>query len=104
GALSDVKNKIVDMKGVVNNYNGILTNRAGYAIGSLYGLIYDGMFPTFADAQAHTITQFGNLQGGDIKYVDQPTVDSDGDGMLDAGDGLINEADYVVMGSTIPRY
>lgn len=104
GALSDVKNKIVDMKDVISNYNGILTNRAGYAIGSVYGLVYDGMFPTFADAQAYSVTQFGKLQGGDIKYVDQPTVDSDGDGILDTGDGLISEADYVVVGSIVPRY
>lgn len=102
--LSDVKNKVIDMKGVLNNYSGVLTSRAGYPIGSLYGLMYDGMFPTFEDAKAYKITQFGNLQGGDIKYVDQLTVDTDGDGVPDASDGLISEADYVVMGNTIPRY
>lgn len=102
--LSDVRNEIIDMKGIVDNNNGILTNRAGYPIGSLYGLEYDGMFSSFDDAQQYAITQFGNLQGGDLKYKDQLTVDTDGDGIPDAGDGLINEFDYVVMGNTIPRY
>lgn len=103
-AVSDVKNNIVDMNGVLNNYSGVLTNREGYAIGSVFGLVYDGMFASFEDAKTHTVTQFGNLQGGDLRYVDQLTVDTDGDGILDAGDGLINEADYTVIGSTIPRY
>jgi hypothetical protein len=66
--------------------------------------ILNGLFPTFEDAQAYPVAQFGRLQGGDIRYIDQLTVDTDGDGIPDAGDGIINNDDYVAMGNTIPRY
>jgi len=104
GNLSDVRNEILDMKGIVNNFNDIYTNRAGYAINSIWGLEAEGLFPSFEDAKNHPITQLGNLQGGDIKYKDQLTVDTDGDGVPDAGDGIITSDDYVIIGNTIPRY
>lgn len=92
------------MKGIVNNFDDLYTNRAGYSINSIWGLEADGLFASFDDAQSYPVTQFGNLQGGDIKYKDQPTIDTDGDGMPDTGDGQITSEDYVVIGNTIPRY
>ena len=91
-ALSDVTNRIVDMKGIVSNHSSVLTNREGYPINSLWGLVADGLFPTWDAAKAHAVTQYGNLQGGDVKYIDQD------------GNGLINGDDYQVIGNTIPRY
>lgn len=41
---------------------------------------------------------------GDIRLKDQITVDSDGDGVADASDGFINEADYVYIGSRNPKW
>jgi len=41
--------------------------------------------------KAHA-TQFGTLAPGDLKYRDQN------------GDGVVNESDKVIIGSTIPRY
>ena len=101
--LSDVKNEILDMKKIVSNFD-IRTNRAGYPINSLWGLQADGVFPSFEAARAHTVTQYGKLQGGDVKYIDQLTVDTNGDGVPDKADGLINAEDYKVIGNTIPRY
>jgi TonB-linked SusC/RagA family outer membrane protein len=101
--LSDVKNRIVDMNGIVSNFD-IRTNREGYPVNSLWGLQSDGLFPSFAAAQAYPVAQYGRLQGGDVKYLDQPTIDTDGDGIFDKGDGLINGDDFIVMGNTIPRY
>jgi hypothetical protein len=63
-----------------------------------------GLFATFEDAKAWTIAQYGRLQGGDVKYVDQITVDANGDGIPDEADGLINGDDRIVFGNTIPRY
>ncbi|MDR1938124.1 MAG: TonB-dependent receptor [Tannerellaceae bacterium] len=102
--LSDVKNEILDMKGIVSNFNSVLTNREGYPINSLWGLQADGLFPSFDAASSYEITQYGRLQGGDVKYLDQPTIDTNGDGVPDTGDGLINGDDYQVIGNTIPRY
>ena len=90
--LSDVKNKVVEMKGQLRNHDAILTDREGFPINSLWGLQADGLFPSFETARAHPVTQWGNLQGGDIKYVNQND------------DNLINSEDYVVIGNTIPRY
>lgn len=41
---------------------------------------------------------------GDIKYKDQLTVDTDGDGIPDAGDGVIDENDRVNLGSPLPLF
>lgn len=41
---------------------------------------------------------------GTVKVVDQPTVDTDGDGMVDAGDYRITAEDYVVLGTNRPKW
>ncbi|TKG97117.1 TonB-dependent receptor [Puteibacter caeruleilacunae] len=53
-----------------------------------------------------------NWKPGDIHYKDQLTEDTDGDGIADAGDKVINKGDYTlenhgdlkVIGNTTPRY
>lgn len=86
---SDVINKVVDLRGV--NRTGLTVSREGSAINSIYGLEAEGLFQSDAEAKAHA-TQFGVTKAGDIKYKDQN------------GDGIINDADNVIIGSTIPRY
>jgi hypothetical protein len=103
--ISDVKNKIIDLKGI--NETGITVNREGYSMASLYGYEADGyIVPEDYDSDGNYLgaTQIGNFGPGDIKYKDQLTVDTDGDGKPDAADGVLNTSDYVIMGSTIPRY
>lgn len=87
--VSDVKNKVLDLRGV--NRTGLTTSIEGYPINSIYGLQADGFFQTDAEAAAHA-KQFGTTAAGDIRYVDQNK------------DGIINDADNVIIGSTIPRY
>jgi TonB-linked SusC/RagA family outer membrane protein len=86
---SDVQNEIVDMRGIENT--GLTVNREGYPIGSFFGYVADGFFQTQEEVDNHA-TQFGNVAPGDIKYKD-----------LD-GDGMINDRDLAVIGSSIPRY
>lgn len=43
-------------------------------------------------------------KAGDIKFKDQPTVDSDGDGRFDTGDGVIDAKDRVVIGQRDPKW
>lgn len=103
--ISDVKNKVLDLKGI--NETGITVNREGYPMYSLYGYEADGyIVPEDYDSEGNYTgpTQIGNFGPGDIKYKDQLTVDTNGDGIPDAGDGVLNTSDYVIMGSTIPRY
>ena len=103
--ISDVKNKILDLKGI--NETGLTVNREGYSMGSLYGYESIGyILPEDYDAEGQYLgaTQIGNYGPGDIKYKDQLTIDTDGDGIPDAADGVINTSDKVIMGSTIPRF
>jgi TonB-linked SusC/RagA family outer membrane protein len=103
--ISDVKNKILDLKGI--NQTGLTVNREGYPMGSLFGYHADGyIVPEDYDADGKYIgaTQIGNFGPGDIKYKDQLTVDTNGDGIPDAADGVINTSDRVIIGNTIPRY
>ncbi len=103
--ISDVKNKILDLKGI--NETGLTVNREGYPLSSLYGYEADGyIVPEDYDSEGKYLgaTQIGNYGPGDIKYKDQLTVDTDDDGVPDEADGVINTSDNVIIGSTIPRY
>lgn len=87
--LSDVKNKVIDLKGV--NRTGVTVSNEGYSINSLYGFEVLGIFQSDADVAKHA-KQFGNVKAGDLMYKDQNN------------DGIINDADNIIIGSTIPRY
>lgn len=87
--ISDVKNEVVDLKGV--NRTGLTVSREGHPINSIYGLEAEGLFQSVDEVENHA-TQFGNVSPGDIRYKDQN------------GDGIINDDDNVIIGSTIPRY
>ncbi|MCE7060743.1 TonB-dependent receptor [Dyadobacter sp. CY343] len=86
---SDVKNKVVDMRGVQRS--GLQVSNEGYPIGSFYGYVADGFFQTETEVKEHA-KQFGNVAPGDIKYRDLND------------DGIINNLDQQVIGSNIPRY
>lgn len=91
--ISDVKNKIIDLRGI--NQTGLTVNREGYPMQSLYGYVADGyIVPEDYDAEGNYkgATQIGNFGPGDIKYKDLN------------GDGVINTSDQEIIGSTIPRY
>lgn len=87
--LSDVINKVVDMRGI--SENRLQVSREGYAYNSIYGLEAQGFFKDADDVAGHA-KQFGTVAPGDLKYKDQNN------------DGLINDNDKVVLGSVIPRY
>lgn len=90
--LSDVRNKVLDLKGV--NKTGITVYHEGYPMHSLYGLKADG-FIAEADFDENGVykyaQQFGSIAPGDIRYVDMNN------------DSIINSNDYTIIGETIPR-
>jgi TonB-linked SusC/RagA family outer membrane protein len=89
--ISDVKNEVLDLKGI--NNTGLTVSREGYPINSIYAYQADGFFQSTEEITSHA-TQIGVLAPGDIKYVNQnPDVDN-----------IINDDDKIVIGSTIPRY
>ena len=97
--ISDVKNKILDMRNTTDGT--FLRQQTGYAINSIYGYISDGYYQNQNEID-NGPTQFGSLQPGDIRYKDI-AGDFDGNGNPIA-DGKINDDDKVIIGSTIPRY
>lgn len=104
GILSDVQNKITNLGGLAPQVNGVHVRQVGSPIDAIYGLQADGLFSSFAEARAYPVAQYGKLQGGDIRYIDQLTVDTNGDGIMDAGDNKLTGTDRVVLGNPIPRY
>lgn len=102
-SISDVKNKVLDLKGAGPFISRFTIIQEGMPINALYMLNSDGLFQNEDEISSHA-TQYGSLQPGDIRYIDQLTVDTDNDRISDIGDGKINASDRVVVGSNIPRY
>lgn len=74
-----------------------------YPINSYYGYQTEGLFKTQDEIDSHATQPGGSTAPGDIKYRDQLTVDTDGDGTADAVDGLINADDRVYLGTYFPK-
>ncbi len=87
--LSDVKNKVVDMRGVSRSDRQV--NNEGYGVQSFFGYVADGFFQNASEVADHA-KQFGNVAAGDIRYTDFNN------------DGVVNAADQRIIGSPIPRY
>ena len=92
----------------------------GQPIGNVYGYETDGYytandFVTYVPSQdvwgvkagVPTYANEGflstkHLRPGAVKFKDQLTIDTDGDGIMDAADGVIDEKDKVILGNTVP--
>ncbi|MBD8487352.1 TonB-dependent receptor [Echinicola sp. CAU 1574] len=101
--MADVKNKVLDLEGTGPYTIGNTRIDEGYEMNYLFGYETDGLL-TQQDFESGYPTISSLSQPGDIKYIDQLTVDTNGDGIPDQADGLINASDYKMIGSTIPRY
>lgn len=101
--LADSKSKVIDINDRRDFISGDKISIEGREFFEWYGYQTAGLFQTKEEVDASP--RRGNIgSAGDIRFVDQPTVDTDGDGVPDAGDGIINEADRVPLGGSLPRY
>jgi len=89
--VSFIKNKVTDLKGTDPIINDFSFLKVGYPIGSFYGLQAEGIFQTQDQVDAHAKQSGGVIAPGDIMYKDQN------------GDGVINAADRVYLGSYVPK-
>ena len=108
-----------------NPTKDLSTYYEGMRYGEIWGYVTDGLFASDDEARsypvdqspvcAHNYSSTGDdkgLRAGDLKYVDLPTVDTDGDGIPDAGDGIIgtgsntvdDPGDRRIIGNSQPRY
>ena len=99
---SDVQNEVTDLAGVGPIINGNSIIEVGSPMGSIFGYETQGLFQSEAEIK-EAPAQFGSLQPGNIRYRDQITVDTNGDGIPDAADGIINADDRVILGNPFPR-
>ena len=77
--------------------------REGYPAGSFFLIETDGIVRTQEELDAYKLLE-PTAKLGDLRYVDQLTVDTDGDGIPDAGDGTITIDDRVYKGNGLPEY
>jgi TonB-dependent starch-binding outer membrane protein SusC len=102
----------------LNNINDFYL-KVGGTIGDIYGYETAGMYSVddFESydagtdkyilkggvANSGTVVGNANIRPGFLKLVDQITLDTDGDGIVDSGDGVINADDRKVIGNTLPK-
>jgi hypothetical protein len=78
-----------------------------------YGYIEEGIFETVDEINNSAIpadnngnrraVSPGSVWVGDVKYKDMLTVDTDGDGKADSGDGIIDDRDQTYIGNPWPK-
>jgi TonB-dependent starch-binding outer membrane protein SusC len=89
--------------------NFISRSIVGQSVWRFYGYEKDGMF-LHEDELVGAALPAGNTAApnstwvGDFRYKDQLTVDTDGDGIKDAGDGVINQDDRTFIGNPYPKF
>lgn len=98
---STVKNEVTSLGGLKNIISNNTITKVGSPIGSIYGLQAIGIFQNQAEIDASP-KQFGTYIPGNVKYQDQLTIDTDGDGIVDKADGIINGDDRVIIGNPFP--
>lgn len=106
--LSNNKNKVLalgpDNSDILGGAEDIPHNilRVGHSAYSLYLVQRDGIL-TQADIDAG-VARFSTQTAGDPKFIDQPTVDSNGDGIPDTGNGTIGPEDRIISGQPLPSH
>ncbi|TKG94913.1 SusC/RagA family TonB-linked outer membrane protein [Puteibacter caeruleilacunae] len=75
----------------------------GEVYNSYYGYEAVGIFRT-QEQLDNAAEHWNYTELGDVQYKDQLTVDTDGDGINDAGDGKIDADDKVIIGKSIPTW
>jgi TonB-linked SusC/RagA family outer membrane protein len=100
--LSDVKNKITNLRGadlVTKDNNNIYTgNVTGVPIGAFYGYHVEGIYQSQEQVDAHAPQPVSGTGPGDLIY-----ADVNNDKVVKEGDETVG-GDMVYLGSNIPRY
>jgi TonB-linked SusC/RagA family outer membrane protein len=99
---SSVRSEVINVGGRrdFTTEGGTKINILGSEFNEWFGFRTNGLFQTKEQADAYGT----NASAGDIWIIDQLTVDTNGDGIPDAGDGIINEEDRVPLGASLPKF
>lgn len=91
-------------------YDGTVASVVGASVGAFYGYKTTGVLSTTADAETANLSQYNSASqlvdftAGDMHFVDKLTVDTNNDGIMDAGDGIIDENDREIIGDPNPDF
>jgi len=98
GVLSDVVNKVIDLRGQ-NNFTGTAAIAEGYALRSYYGYKAIGYFQNDTEVANDPVVDNNrtNVQPGDVKFADLSGDEGIPDGKIDTNDRII-------LGNPYPRY
>ncbi|WP_418213858.1 SusC/RagA family TonB-linked outer membrane protein [Bacteroides difficilis] len=99
GTISFARNKLVDNGGVTVLNSGYTSKQQGYPLNSIFGLRYGGKIQNEEQLAAYLekynnnngINMPSNLRVGDNMYCDEN------------GDGILDEKDYIYLGSDTPE-
>ena len=102
GNFTKVENKVTSLNAdmlITPIVGGEVVNMVGQAANSFYGYQYEGVYITAADAQAADMKNDKQVkyQAGDAKFADLS-------GPNGTPDGIINEYDKTVIGSSMPKF
>jgi hypothetical protein len=100
GNISFYKNEVLD---IISPTLATNTVQEGIPYGSWYMVEWIGIFQNQSEIDEGPKHQF-NPKPGDLKFKDQLTIDSDGDGVKDQADGVINANDRVVVDGYYPDF
>ncbi len=100
--VSNVTNQVLQIKGnkiTTAIPGGEIVNMVGAPANSFYGLIYEGVYTTQAEASTAALVNAKGIayRAGDARYADLSGPDG-------APDGIINEYDKTNIGTSLPEY
>ena len=100
-----------DTQFMQNEYQYV--TRVNNPVGMIYGLQFDGIYQlddfVLVNGGISTLkpgipSYRTQMKPGMVKFKDQLTVDTNGDGIADAADGIINELDRKIIGNPQPKH
>jgi len=102
GTLSAIENQVTEVAGgknIVELMGAEIINKEGEQANSFYGYLYEGVYSTTGEAQNANLMndRFIPFQAGDARFSDLSGPDG-------TPDGIINDYDKVVIGSSIPEF
>ena len=104
--IATVKNEVRNLYGQTYLDGGqaefLQRSQIGEPLLSFYGYQVAGVYQNQNEVSSDPIAVANNLVPGDLKFRDQFTVDTNNDGVPDAGDGVIDDNDKVFLGSYFP--
>ncbi len=110
--LSRNRNRVIDLEeeqGFFFPANSFLAGinitevREGQPIGQFRGLKVTGLF-TEEDLNNPEVPKYDGAIVGSLKFEDVPTIDTDGDGVPDQADGILNTLDATIIGDANPDF